>query len=89
MRPKILKSLAIAATAIAFVAGMTTSATADVASFYKNKIITMYIGFSAGGGYDAYARLIMRHMVKHIPGNPKSVAKQYTGAGGVRVLNAI
>ncbi|MDA1324876.1 MAG: hypothetical protein O3C34_09020, partial [Proteobacteria bacterium] len=50
MRPKILKSLAIAATAIAFVAGMTTSATADVASFYKNKIITMYIGFSAGGG---------------------------------------
>ena len=89
MRSKILKFLAITAAATTLVASMTTSATADVASFYKGKIITMYIGFSAGGGYDAYARLIMRHMVRHIPGNPKSVAKQYTGAGGVRVLNAI
>ena len=49
----------------------------------------MYISFSAGGGYDAYARLIMRHMTRHIPGNPKSVSKQYTGAGGLRTLNAL
>ncbi len=62
---------------------------ADVANFYRGKTINMYIGFSAGGGYDAYARLILQHMLRHIPGNPRGVAKQYTGAGGVRVLNAI
>jgi tripartite-type tricarboxylate transporter receptor subunit TctC len=89
MRSKLLSSLATTAAAITLVAGSSGGAMADVASFYKNKTMTMYIGFSAGGGYDAYARLIMRHMVKHIPGNPKQVAKQYTGAGGVRVLNAI
>ena len=89
MRLTILKTLASSAAAIMLVAGMASSAVADVASFYKNKTVSMYIGFSAGGGYDAYARLVMRHMVKHIPGNPKHVAKQYTGAGGVRVLNAL
>jgi tripartite-type tricarboxylate transporter receptor subunit TctC len=89
MKTKFIKTLATTATAIALVAGMTGSAAADVASFYKGKVITMYISFSAGGGYDAYARLIMRHMVRHIPGNPRGVAKQYTGAGGVRALNAL
>jgi len=89
MRSNLLKSLASGATAVTLVAGMAGSAAADVASFYKNKTMTMYIGYSAGGGYDAYARLVMRHMVRHIPGNPKHVAKQYTGAGGVRVLNAL
>lgn len=62
MKTKFIKTLATTATAIALVAGMTGSAAADVASFYKGKVITMYISFSAGGGYDAYARLIMRHM---------------------------
>lgn len=89
MKPKVLNTLATAAAAIALIAGMANSAAADVASFYKNKTITMYISFSAGGGYDAYARLIMRHMVRHIPGNPNGVAKQFTGAGGVRALNAL
>ena len=89
MRPKFTKTLATTAVAITLVAGMMGSAAADVASFYKNKTITMYISFSAGGGYDAYARLIMRHMTRHIPGNPKSVSKQYTGAGGLRTLNAL
>ncbi len=89
MRPKLFKALATSAASMALVAGMAGGAAADVASFYKDKTVTMYISFSAGGGYDAYARLIMRHMTRHIPGNPKSVAKQYTGAGGLRALNAI
>ena len=53
MRPKFTKTLATTAVAITLVAGMMGSAAADVASFYKNKTITMYISFSAGGGYDA------------------------------------
>lgn len=89
MRNKFIKSLLPAMFSVVMASGISGNAVADVASFYNGKTITMYISFSAGGGYDAYARLIMRHMTRHIPGNPKSVAKQYTGAGGLRTLNAI
>jgi tripartite-type tricarboxylate transporter receptor subunit TctC len=41
-----------------------------VAQFYKGRQITVLVGSSAGGGYDIYARLLSRHMPKHIPGNP-------------------
>ena len=89
MKRNILKSVGIAAASIPLFFSTANASTADVAAFYKNKTMTMYIGYSAGGGYDAYGRIVMRHMVRHIPGNPRQIAKQYTGAGGVRVLNAI
>ena len=58
------------------------SAKADaVADFYKGKQISVYIGFSAGGGYDAYARLVSKHMGNHIPGEPVMVPKNMAGAG--------
>ena len=40
------------------------------ATFYEGKSIRFIVGFSAGGGYDAYTRTITRHIGKHIPGNP-------------------
>ena len=40
------------------------------ANFYDGKTIRMIVGFTAGGGYDAYTRTISRHMGKHIPGHP-------------------
>src|SRR5438876_4095130 len=52
-----------------------------VAQFYKGKQITVIVGSSAGGGYDIYARLLSRHMPKHIPGNPAMVVTNMTGAG--------
>ena len=55
-----------------------------VAEFYKGKTIELVIGFSAGGAYDVYARMVARHIVNHIPGKPSMVAKQLTG-GGSRV----
>ena len=57
--------------------------------FYKNKRMTMYIGYSAGGGYDRYARTLGRHMGRHIPGNPRFIAKNFTGAGSMRLTNAM
>ena len=54
----------------------------SVADFYKGKTITLYIGYSAGGGYDTYARTIGRVIGKHIPGNPKIIAK-YIKTGDV------
>lgn len=51
-------------------------------SFYEGKIIDLYIGYSPGGGYDTYARLVARHLGKHIPGNPEIVPHNMTGGGG-------
>src|SRR5437660_10911582 len=57
------------------------SAQDSAAQFYKGKQITVIVGSSAGGGYDIYARLLSRHMPKHIPGNPAMVVTNMTGAG--------
>ena len=59
----------------------------EVAKFYKGKRITMWIGYSAGGGYDRYARTLSRHMGRHIPGSPKFVAKNKPGAGSMILAN--
>jgi tripartite-type tricarboxylate transporter receptor subunit TctC len=58
-----------------------------VADFYKGKTLDFYIGYSVGGGYDVYARLIAQHMGKHIPGNPTVVPKNMTGAGSLKLAN--
>lgn len=56
----------------------------SVESFYKGKQITIYIGFTSGGGYDLYARLLAQYMGRHIPGHPTIVPENMTG-GGSRV----
>ena len=40
---------------------------AEADEFYKGKTISVIVGFAAGGGYDNYARLLARHMPRHIP----------------------
>jgi tripartite-type tricarboxylate transporter receptor subunit TctC len=65
-----------------------SAAKADsVADFYKGKNITLYIGYSVGGGYDTYARLLATYMSKYIPGNPTVVPKNMTGAGSLVLAN--
>src|SRR5437016_9498904 len=56
------------------------SAQDSVAQFFKGKQITMIVGSSAGGGYDIYARLLARHLSKHVPGNPGIVVSNMAGA---------
>jgi tripartite-type tricarboxylate transporter receptor subunit TctC len=57
------------------------------ADFYKGKTVELYVGYSAGGGYDVYARMIARYIGKHIPGNPTVVVKNLDGAGSLRLAN--
>ena len=57
------------------------------AEFYRGKTIDVYIGTSVGGGYDAYARMLSRHIGKYIPGNPTVVPKNMEGGGGMRLAN--
>ena len=59
------------------------------AEFYRGKQISLYVGFSAGGTYDLYARAIARHIGKHIPGNPSVVPRNMEGAGSLRLANYI
>jgi len=55
--------------------------------FYEGKTIRIIVGYSAGGGYDTYARVISRHMGKHIPGNPTIIVENMTGAGSLISAN--
>jgi tripartite-type tricarboxylate transporter receptor subunit TctC len=57
------------------------------ADFYKGKTVDLYIGYSAGGGYDVYARALARHMARFIPGNPTILAKNMPGAGSLVLAN--
>jgi tripartite-type tricarboxylate transporter receptor subunit TctC len=52
--------------------------------FYKGKSVALVIGYSVGGGYDAYARLLARYMGKYIPGSPTLIAQNMTGAGSLK-----
>ena len=51
------------------------------AEFYRGKTVTIVVGFEPGGGYDAYMRLIARHMGDHLPGQPKIIVQNMPGAG--------
>lgn len=76
--------IAFAALSAAFSA--TTSAGAQDADFYRGKTLNIVVGFSTGGGYDSYARLLARHIGKHIPGNPTVVVQNMPGAASRRAV---
>lgn len=63
--------------------------TASAEEFFKGKTIRFVVGFSAGGGFDTYTRLIARHFGKHVPGNPSTVVENKTGAGSLIAANFI
>lgn len=80
--------------AYVFIAGMLTSFGAQAqsaADFYKSKPLTIVVGFTTGGGYDTYARVLARHYNRHIPGAPTIVVQNMPGSGSlaaVRYLDA-
>ena len=55
---------------------------ATAADFYQGKTLTMIVGFAPGGGVDSISRLIARHLVRFIPGQPGIVVQNMEGAGG-------
>src|SRR5215813_46730 len=57
------------------------------ADFYRGKTITIIIPIGPGGAYDAYARLVSRHLNKQLPGNPTIIARNMPGGGGVIASN--
>lgn len=56
-------------------------------SFFKDKRLTMIIPSGEGGGYDAYSRLLARHIDRNLPGKPKMISQNMPGASGLRGTN--
>jgi tripartite-type tricarboxylate transporter receptor subunit TctC len=80
--------LAAAAAAVLMAAFVAASAQAQNPSdFYRGRNVDLYVGYSVGGGYDLYARVLARHLGAHIPGNPTIVVKNMEGAGSLRLAN--
>jgi tripartite-type tricarboxylate transporter receptor subunit TctC len=59
------------------------------AEFYKNNKFSIVIGYSVGGGYDQYARLLSRHIGRHIPGTPVVIVQNAPGAGSLTALRRL
>jgi hypothetical protein len=79
--------LGIASAGWAAHAGKTSYDEKAVANFYRNKTVRIIVGFTAGGGYDQYSRLIARHLSKYIPGNPNVIVDNMAGAGSIIAAN--
>src|SRR5437660_7122000 len=79
-----------AAVATALVVVAADAARAQSAEqFFARKTIHIFIGYTAGGSYDLYGRLVARHLGKHIPGQPTVVAQNMPGAGSLKAANYI
>src|SRR4051812_20787988 len=59
----------------------------SVAEFYTGRQISLTVGSTPGGGYDTQARLVARHLGKHIPGNPTVVVQNMPAAGSLAATN--
>jgi tripartite-type tricarboxylate transporter receptor subunit TctC len=73
----------IGAVTLALAATIVSPAAAQDA---RGKDVNLYVGSGAGGPYDAYARLVGRHLGKHLPGNPNVVVQNMPGASGRRLM---
>jgi tripartite-type tricarboxylate transporter receptor subunit TctC len=80
-RIRILFTVITATAAIGF------ASAAQAQEFLKDKTLTFIVGYSPGGTYDQYTRLIARHINKHVSGNPTRVVENMPGAGGIIAAN--
>jgi tripartite-type tricarboxylate transporter receptor subunit TctC len=72
---------------VAACAVLTPAHAAAPTDFYKGRTIFVVVGFTPGGGYDLYARLLAQHLGNHIPGNPAVVTQNMPGAGSLKAVN--
>ena len=60
-----------------------------VEAFYRGRTVTIVVGSAVGGGFDAYARLVGRHLGRFIPGNPTVIVQNIPGAGSNKAASYI
>lgn len=74
---------------ISLIVSWSDAAADSVADFYKGKVVAITVGYGPGGGYDLYARIVARHLGKHIPGAPQVIVQNMPGAGSLLAANYI
>ena len=80
---------ALAAAWLAVAGGAWPAQAQGGADFYRGKTIELDVGTGVGGGYDANARLVARHLGRFIPGNPTIIVNNLPGGGGIRAANTL
>jgi tripartite-type tricarboxylate transporter receptor subunit TctC len=81
---KLFTALAVTMLAMVSIAGQPSAQAQD---YYKDKTVTIVVGYSPGGSFDLYARVIARYIGRYLPGNPTRVVENMTGAGGIIAAN--
>ena len=84
-----MKRILLLAIAIGIATVTNGSAASTDGDFYRGKVIRIIVGFSAGGGFDTYARTLSRYMGKYVPGNPSIIVENMTGAGSLIAANHV
>jgi tripartite-type tricarboxylate transporter receptor subunit TctC len=74
---------------VAITVSIISFASAASEEFYRGKVVRIIVGFSAGGGFDTYARTLSRYMGKYIPGNPTIIVENMVGAGSLIAANHV
>ena len=82
-----IKRIRILFTVIAAASAINFASMAQAQEFLKDKTLTFIVGYSPGGTYDQYTRLIARHISKHVAGNPTRIVENMPGAGGIIAAN--
>src|SRR5262245_36243553 len=83
----LIDALRVLALAAAAIVAATAHAGADVADFYRGKTLRILVGYGPGTGYDVYARLLSRHLAKHMPGQPAIIIQNMPGAASLTMMN--
>ena len=81
-----VKRLVLIAVAVLAIAVAATSPV-RAQDFYKDKTLTIIVGYSPGGSFDLYARVLARYIGRYLPGNPTRIVENMTGAGGLIAAN--
>ena len=87
--PVVSRRTVLAAAALTLSFGANAAHAQSVEEFYKGRQITMIVYSPAGSAYDIYARVLTRHMGKHIPGNPTFIVQYVVGAGGLKAIETL
>ena len=76
-------------TSVSWNLGFPPALQAQAEPFYKGKTVRIVVGFTPGGFYDRWARLLSRYMPKYIPGNPEIIVQNMPGAGSLIATNYV
>jgi tripartite-type tricarboxylate transporter receptor subunit TctC len=85
--PRIIAALQTALAAALVVLFAVPLSAQPVEQAFAGKTITIHVGYTAGGSYDLYGRLVARHLGQHLPGHPTVVVQNMPGAGSLKAAN--